>query len=257
MSRALAPALALGLALGLSGCAGLTASWPPWAESAARPAKLTGYLAANPIDGVALLGPPPAVDSPRGLADRASYLETRKLEGSPRWAQAISDNDLWSGGVLKSYGCAAGMTISPAATPALYRLMQRVELDGRTVSNPPKVFYNRTRPVIGSDLAVCLPRESWMQTNASYPSGHSLVGWAWALVLAELVPGRTDPVLATGRRIGDSRVVCGVHYQSDIEAGRTLASALVARLHSDAVFQADLAKARKEITKAPALRCAA
>ena len=41
-----------------------------------------------------------------------------------------------------------------------------------------------------------------------------------------------------------------MHYASDIEAGRTLASAMVARLHGDPQFQADMKKARSEIARA-------
>ena len=41
--------------------------------------------------------------------------------------------------------------------------------------------------------------------------------------------------------------MCGVHYLSDIEGGRMLASALVATLNGNAEFAADLAAARGEI----------
>ena len=61
----------------------------------------------------------------------------------------------------------------------------------------------------------------------------SAVGWGWALVLTELVPARADAILQRGREFGYSRVVCNVHWQSDVEAGRTMAAATVARLHAD------------------------
>ena len=120
-----------------------------------------------------------------------------------------------------------------------------------------KNHYNRPRPMIGDSLAICLPREDWMRTNASYPSGHAMVGWSWGLILTELAPARADGLMATAKEVGESRAVCGVHFQSDIEAGRTLASAMVARLHGDPAFQKDLAKARKELAKAPAMSCPA
>ena len=59
-------------------------------------------------------------------------------------------------------------------------------------------------------------------------------------------------MLDVGKQIGESRIICGVHYASDIEAGRTLASAMVARLHGDPQFQADMKKARSEIARAKA-----
>nr|MEA2797069.1 acid phosphatase [Phenylobacterium sp.] len=223
------------------------------------PSKLTGYLSAGDIDGKTVIGPPPAPDSPRGKADRAIYLETRGLEGSARWRQATRDNDLWGGGALERYACALGAPIDAAALPKTYRLLRRIEIDVRTVGTPPKDHFNRIRPLIGDDRPVCIKREAWMSTNASYPSGHAMAGWAWGLVLGELAPAKASALLEAGREIGDSRVICGVHYPSDVEAGRTLGAAMVAREHADAEFRADFAAAKAELAKArgPAPTCPA
>lgn len=213
--------------------------------------KLTGYMQKGELDGAQILGPPPAPDSPQGKADRATYLADRQLAGSKRWSLAQRDDDLWQGGAAHRFSCALGVDIQKGA-PAAYRLMQRIELDVRTVGTPPKDYYNRTRPLIGDDLPVCVARGDWMRTNASYPSGHSMTGWAWALVLAELRPDRASPLLVAGREIGQSRVICGVHYQSDVEAGRVLGSAMVARLQDHPEFRADLEAARAELAHADA-----
>lgn len=214
--------------------------------------KLTGYLAHGALDGAALLGPPPAPDSLRGKADRQAYEETRSLKDTPRWKAAIVDNDLWGGGALKQYACTMGVAVDEKQTPVTLRILHRVELDVRTVGKPAKDHYSRPRPMIGDDKPICVPREDWMKTNASYPSGHSMTGWAWALILAELKPAKADGLLAVGKAVGDSRAICGVHYPSDIEAGRTLAAAMVAKLHGDPQFQADMAKARGEVAAAKA-----
>jgi acid phosphatase (class A) len=241
--------------------AGLAAAIAASAGAADPPhVKLHGYLAANDIDGAAVIGPPPTMDSIRGRADRDTYLETRKFVGSRRWTQAIKDDDLWKGGAVERYSCALGEKLGPTTTPITYRILQRVELDVRTIGTPPKDHYNRTRPLIGNDLPVCVPREDWMKTNASYPSGHSMTGWAWALILGELEPGKLGQLMQAGDAIGESRIICGVHYRSDVEAGRKLGAAMVARLHSNPAFLNDLAAARAELervhTAAP-LNCAA
>lgn len=246
------------LAVALAACSSLTpphtpAPVAPVDESLVAhpiPTTLTGYLAAGAIDGAALLGPPPAPDSLRGQADRARYLETRSLEGSARWAQARVDNDLWGGGALKQYACKMGVAIDARQTPSTLRVLERVELDVRTVGKPAKDHYDRPRPMVGDDRAICVPREDWMKTNASYPSGHAMTGWVWALILAELMPAKTDGLLAVGKSVGDSRAICGVHFPSDIEAGRTLGAAMVATLHGDPEFQADMRKARAEVARA-------
>lgn len=225
---------------------------PPADPSMASPphTALKGYLGPQALDGIAILGPPPAPDSARGQADRAVYLETRAMAGTPRWREAQRDNDLWYGGALQRYACALGADIGPKATPATWRLLQRVELDTRTVGGPAKSLYNRTRPLIGDERPVCIPREDWMKTNGSYPSGHANVGWAWGLILAEMAPAKASGLIVAGREIGESRIICGVHYQSDVEAGRKLGSALVARLHAERAFRIDLAAAKAELARA-------
>jgi acid phosphatase (class A) len=75
-------------------------------------------------------------------------------------------------------------------------------------------------------------------------------------VIAEVVPEKASPILARGKAFGDSRIICGVHFQSDIEAGRYLGSAMVSRLHDDPAFMADLAKAKAEVAASRAKRAA-
>ncbi|MEW5684761.1 MAG: phosphatase PAP2 family protein [Pseudomonadota bacterium] len=234
--------------LTLSACATASAPTADDASMGPKPTKLTGYFTANPLDGKAILGPPPAVDSPHGKADRTLFEETRKLEGSARWKTAIQDNDLWGGGAIRRFSCAVGVKLDEKTTPRTLNILHRVELDVRTVGTPAKDFYDRKRPLIGNDAPLCVPREDWMRTNASYPSGHSMTAWAWALILTELSPGAADKVLTLGRESGESRVICGVHFISDVEAGRSLGSAMVARLHSDPTFVADMAAARREMS---------
>jgi acid phosphatase (class A) len=86
--------------------------------------------------------------------------------------------------------------------------------------------------------------------QGSYPSGHAATGWAWALVLAELEPERADALLKRGMSFGESRIVCRVHFASDVEAGRLVGAAVVARLHRNPAFLADLKQARVELAKA-------
>jgi acid phosphatase (class A) len=256
----------------LTGCAG-----PATFGSAARPGMAVrvqqggsetwskppaGYLAAGTApDGAAITGPPPEPGSPRGKADRAAYDSSRRLANTPIWDKAIADADLSGREGFKSFSCAAGVTISPEATPTLTRMLLRMTSDAALVYEPAKSTYQRPRPPVGNDKPICVPREPWIKTSGSYPSGHSLIGWSWALVVAELAPEHASQVLVRGREFGESRVICGVHFPSDIEAGRTLGAALVSRLHADPAFEADLAQARIEIaaskTAGPPRNCPA
>lgn len=114
-----------------------------------------------------------------------------------------------------------------------------------------KDHYQRTRPFVQFKEASCTPdEEAKLAKDGSYPSGHSALGWAWGLLLAELMPERADALVQRGYAFGQSRVVCGVHWQSDVDAGRVVGSAAVARLHADPVFQAQMRAASAEIAAA-------
>ncbi|MDB5422945.1 MAG: phoC [Phenylobacterium sp.] len=240
-----------GAVAALAACA--TAPAPPRDTSMGPSSnKVAGYLTADALDGRTILPPPPAADSAYGKADRAYFDDTRALKDTPRWRLAIQDNDLWQGGALKRFSCAMGVDVSEQATPVAWKMLHRIEVDVRTVGTPAKDFFDRKRPLIGNDKPLCVPREKWMETNASYPSGHSMVAWSWALILSEAVPARADALLRMGQESGESRTICGVHFPSDVEAGRTLGAGMVARLHADPAFAADLAKAKMELASAPA-----
>ena len=65
-----------------------------------------------------------------------------------------------------------------------------------------------------------------------------------------MAPDRADALLARGLAYGDSRMICGVHYASDVEAGRLVGAALVAALKANPAFQADFSIARDELEAA-------
>src|SRR5262249_686709 len=80
-----------------------------------------------------------------------------------------------------------------------------------------------------------------------YPSGHTTAGWTWALVLAQVAPDRASAILARGRSIGESRVVCGVHNASAVEGGRYTADAVMVLINTNAHFRSDVEAARAEL----------
>ena len=84
--------------------------------------------------------------------------------------------------------------------------------------------------MIGNEAPICVQRSQALADSFSYPSGHATQGWAYALILASLVPEKATPILARGRAYGESRIVCGVHWLSDVAAGRLTGTAVFAAL---------------------------
>lgn len=246
----------------LVGCAALTPPTLPDGLSGGRPGYVIGYLTPEQLpNSQAFLPPPPVAGSAALAADEEVYQVTRGLRDTPRWALAAKDADLSFPNAASTFSCALGMPISQEATPHLNMLIRRVRADASRANDKAKDLYKRKRPYVAHADVSCTPNEK--HKDDSYPSGHASIGWAWALVLAEIAPDREDAIFARGMAFGESRLVCGVHWKSDVDAGRIVGAATVSRLHADAVFKAQLELARKEIEAArtagakPLLDCAA
>lgn len=197
------------------------------------------------INGPALIGSSPTADSARAAADR---LATHPIVSAERLAQARADEP-WSPWVAMHP--VFGEAFTEARLPRTARVFADVLNGLSPVIGAAKNANDRRRPMYGDPNVVqCDALDPQVQAQSSFPSGHGAGGWAWALVMAELVPSRADAILQRGRDFGDSRVICGYHFQSDIEAARLLAAGVIARLHADPAFRRDLDAARRELARA-------
>jgi acid phosphatase (class A) len=213
------------------------------------PGSVAGYLTTEEAPNSIILVPaPPAEGSAALAADEEANRGGRALRGSPRFAQAAEDANLTFPRAAGAFSCALGAPVTEADTPRLYLLLRRVLSDAGYSTSNAKNRYKRPRPFLVNKEPTCTPaEEADLAKQGSYPSGHSAAGWAWALVLAEVAPDRADAILARGRAFGQSRVVCNVHWQTDVVEGRTMGAATVARLHGDPAFAADLEAVKKEL----------
>ena len=200
------------------------------------------------IDSLALLPPPPAVGSIAFLNDQAMYEQGRLLRNTPRGKQAAEDANLSSGGVANAFSGAFGSPITEKDAPALHKLLTNmIEDAGDLATRSAKEHYMRIRPFAFYGVPTCNTTEQdKLSKNGSYPSGHTSIGWATALVLAEINPQHQNEILKRGYELGQSRVICGYHWQSDVDAARIVGSAVVATLHTNANFQQQLQKAKDE-----------
>lgn len=202
-------------------------------------------------NAVHFLPPPPDTASAAFQYDRTQYhwgMEQRK--DPVRLAIAVNDA-IWSvDNICKIYSGVLGIDISQENTPAIYRMLTLGLLTTDQAGKLPKNHYMRTRPYVFFNEPTIYPSdEKWLRTNGSYPSGHTILGWSAALLLTEVAPDKADTILARGYMYGQSRVIAGYHWQSDVDAARLVASAAVARLHADKRFIKLMKKARKEYKK--------
>ncbi len=210
------------------------------------------YLEESEVaNSLTLLPPPPDVTSIMFLNDKAMYDWGKMQRNTPRGQQAFTDAHVEGNGIPFAFSEAFGIEISEAKTPEIYKLVVNMREDaGDLATRQAKKYYMRTRPFAFFNEPTCNPeQQKELSTNGSYPSGHTSIGWATALVLSEINSNRQNEILKRGYEMGQSRVICGYHFQSDVEAARLVASAVVARLHANDAFNAQLKKAKAEFEK--------
>jgi len=236
----------------LAACGEVAAPVRPAQVPEILPGIIEGYLDSEDLpDSLLLLPPPPAADSAAFARDEEASRESLPLRGTARWDQAVKDADLLFPAAADAFSEALGFPVTEEGTPYLYMLLRRSLTDAGLSTYGAKNHYERARPFTHNHEPIGGPdSEEALRNDGSYPSGHTAIGWAWALILAEVVPERTDAILARGRAFGKSRVILNVHWWSDVDEGRLMGAATVARLHADKAFLSDLARAKAEARKA-------
>ncbi|HEX6834897.1 MAG TPA: phosphatase PAP2 family protein [Rudaea sp.] len=199
------------------------------------------------------LPPAPPRDSLQQAADVQTIFALRADVEGPRGVEAHQDDVYQPAEVAPRFDFILGIHLDPKTAPHTLQLLQRVTNDAEWLMRPIKRAVadgGRQRPFVDyPSLHTCAIAYERLPKTGSYPSGHASLGWLWGNILAELAPAHADALLARGIAFGDSRVVCGFHYPTDIAAGRLAASALLERLHADKRFQRDLDDARAEVAK--------
>ena len=208
------------------------------------------FLENMPDAGIYLPAPPDML-SPQYADDFAQWQWGKTVRPTDRGQQANDDSQWGIGGMIRVHQETLGFEISKEKTPAIYRLLYNVLWTENLSTHNAKRKYMRTRPFAQYNEHTWgrFDNERELRFNGSYPSGHTALGWATALVLSEMVPELQDTLLRTGFQYGESRVIVGAHYQSDVDAGYLCGSTAVAVMHASEYFQKDLAAARKEYCK--------
>jgi acid phosphatase (class A) len=218
---------------------------PKKAATPKAPVAITPYLTPEDLDTYKVLPPAPVPGTTRYESDRTIYLQTRKLEGTPRWEMAKADDN--SFGIIKGMSCALGAELTPQNAPKTYALFARVGRDASATTNRPKDIYQRKRPYLIDDGDICIAKSDALAKSPDYPSGHNTWGWTVGLLLSEIAPDRATPIMARARAFGESRLVCGVHNLNSVYMGWANGSMMVAALHGKDAFRKDLDEVRKEV----------
>ena len=228
-------------ALAICGAAlcGFAANAKPYVNTDALPNALNFYPA------------PPETTSVQFMYDISQYMWGKAMRAdSARAALAIAQAETNLDSMVRMFSGPFGMEISAKKTPAIMNAIERGIATLRQVGRVPKKHYMRRRPFDRFNEPTLVPKdEESLRKNGSYPSGHTILAWSMAMLLVEINPAAQDALLKYAYEWGQSRVIAGFHWQSDVDASKVLVSAAFASLHNDETFLADMKKARAEFKK--------
>ncbi|MEB3200778.1 MAG: phosphatase PAP2 family protein [Synechococcaceae cyanobacterium] len=199
------------------------------AASAATAGSPSEGLRLDPKELQQLTGLPPAPGS-SALSDDLAVLRWLQANRTP---QMVATTWTLLGRDVDQFSPALGVDMSKT-TPQLNRGLQAFLALVDQAGNGIKDLVRRPRPYWShADLKPCLPPEA----GFSFPSGHSSWYAAASRLLADLMPERRERLLEIGQHGGTSRVLCGVHYPSDVLAAQRFGSAAAARIISSPQWQ--------------------
>jgi acid phosphatase (class A) len=201
------------------------------------------YLSSDDVDLTKLLAPPPAPNSAAQQRDMAAVLKVQR-ERTPEEV-AAGRADLQES--VFRFADVLGTRFSEGNLPKTAAFFKAVNADAAMIASGGKAFFRRARPfVVSSEVHPTVPSGEKAYYRA-YPSGHATMGYLDGILLANMVAEKRAELFARGRQFGENRVVDGVHYPTDTEAGRLDGTVVAAALMRNPKFNADFNAARAEL----------
>jgi acid phosphatase (class A) len=206
------------------------------------------YYLREPANSLVALLPPPAAEgsaATRAELDALLALQAGRTTATVAFARANKPLD------VGQFAQVLGFTQTRSGELKEFRkLFEHVEDDIRPLVRHAKKTFARRRPfLVDPRITPCL---DGVARERSYPSGHAAYAWTMGYLLADLLPEKRTAILARAAQFAEQRRVCGVHYASDIEAGRVAGAWMARRFRAAPGFEADARMAARELRAAVA-----
>lgn len=202
-------------------------------------------------DLVKCLPAPPAWKSQEFQYDSIRYFWGKALRTDSARAAVANSDAVWSlESLFASFKDQFGLTVSKKTTPEIWKLLETSISTIDLIRIRPKAHFLRKRPFeYFNDHILTTWEEDELRGEGSYPSGHTIRGWSAALLLAEINPEAANEIFARGWEYGESRVIVGAHWQSDVDASRAAASIAYDKLQTSPAFRKQMSRAVKEFKR--------
>ena len=203
------------------------------------------FVSANAVDASQLLPPPPAPGSFQA-GEELKTLHQIGHDASPA-AITAAKSDAKNETVFL-FAPAMGAAFDAQHDPATAALFAKIAVDADLFEKQAKNHWQRPRP-FETDATLVPACGAGKKASYSYPSGHAVEAWTQGTVLAALVPARAQAIRARAAGFAYERLICGVHYPSDIEAGHVFGVALAQAILASPGFAQEAAAARAELAR--------
>ncbi len=199
-------------------------------------------------DLVKCLPAPPAPGSPEFAYDSLRYFWGKEQRKDAVRAETAAKDAAWEiDEVFARFNEAFGMEISRSTTPAIWELLMTGIKTIDLIRIHPKAYFHRIRPFeYFNEHMYSEWEEAGLRGEGSYPSGHTIRAWSIALMLAEIAPDRAETLYAHAWEMGQSRVIVGAHWQSDVDNSRAAASIGYSFVQTNPIFRERMEKAKQE-----------
>jgi acid phosphatase (class A) len=209
--------------------------------AAAKTPSSSYYLTPAQVDLSELLEPPPDPSSSVAREDvnTMASVEAERTQADLDAAQADKHRTVFS------FSDVFGSQFVAGKLPLATALFAHTSGDTEVLVAQAKAYFDRPRPA------------GARQTHGSYPSGHAAFAACTAILLSAMVPEKRDAIFARAEIFADRRIVAGVHYPTDVEAGWIAGTIVAYALLQQPRFVADFRAARTEVRTALGYRQAA
>ena len=192
------------------------------------------------VNPVKLIPPFPELGSAAQKRDMDAVIQAERDRTPEQSTKAVADNEY----SVFRFSDVLGPNFTAKELPVTNKFFEDLLALHRAILSPVKQAWNRQRPF---ETNTELHAIGELPTSASYPSGHSHFGYLSGILLARIVPEKAAELIARGQEYGDNRIVTGVHYPTDVETSRRIATALATALLTNFTFTTELSSVQAEL----------
>lgn len=217
-----------------------------WSPAHLRAQNVEPYFTTEEMpDLIQCLPAPPDSLSAAYTYDIMRYLWGKTQRQDPERAAMVRRDAVWTYEALIAEFCGPfGMVISKEATPEIWKVLETSLATVDQIRIAPKAYFHRKRPFEVFGEKTFTGEDEELSGEGSYPSGHTIRSWLVAQLLSEINPDAANKIYARAWLYGESRVIAGAHWQSDVDNSRLAASIGYTRLQTSPLFQEQMAQAQ-------------